>query len=67
MKSMFVSASASNKLSKEILRLVQIAISRLRERISRNDSCNDEVMIMTVVLLAHLAIGDWFYSEISTD
>jgi hypothetical protein len=57
MKGMFTSACAPNKLSEEVLRLVLIAISRLRERIARKNSCNDEVTIMTVVFLTHLAVS----------
>ena len=59
MKAMFIFTSAPNKLSEEILRLVQIAISRLRERISKNHCCNDEATIMTVVFLTHLAVSEW--------
>ncbi len=57
MRGMFVSACAPNQLSEDILRLVHIAISRLRERIARDDYCNDEVTIMTIVFLTHLAVS----------
>jgi hypothetical protein len=59
MKGMFVSACPcpADTLPEDILRLVHIAISRLRERIGRNDSCNDDVTIMTVVFLTHLAVS----------
>ncbi|KIW64144.1 hypothetical protein PV04_09099 [Phialophora macrospora] len=59
MKGMFISACPcpADILPEDILRLVHIAISMLRQRIARNDSCNDDVTIMTVVFLTHLAMA----------
>ena len=56
MRGIFTSTSPANKLPEDILRLIQIAISRLRDRITRNDCCNVEVTIMMVVFLTHMAV-----------
>lgn len=57
MKGMFMSPCAANRLPEDILALVHVAISKLRLRIAKNEFINDEVTIMVVVFLAHLAVS----------
>ncbi|OQU99091.1 Fungal specific transcription factor domain-containing protein [Cladophialophora immunda] len=52
----FLSSCSQNGPSEEVLRFVQIAISKLRRRIAGHDFCNDDATIMTVLFLAHLAM-----------
>ena len=42
--------------SKQALRFVQVAISKLRERISRQEYINDDGSIMAVAWLCHLSV-----------
>ncbi|OAP65783.1 hypothetical protein AYL99_01755 [Fonsecaea erecta] len=53
----FVSSCSQDGPSAGVLRFVQIAISKLRDRIARHDRCNDDATIMTVLFLAHLAMA----------
>ncbi|KIY01689.1 uncharacterized protein Z520_01826 [Fonsecaea multimorphosa CBS 102226] len=52
----FLSSSSQSGLSEEVLRFVQIAISKLRERIARHNYCNDDATIIIVLFLTHLAM-----------
>ena len=43
--------------SEQVLRFVQIALSRLRQRISRQDYTNDNGSIMAVLFMCHLSVS----------
>lgn len=57
MKGMFMSPCTANRLPEDILALVHVAISKLRVRIAKDECSNDEVTIMVVLFLAHLAVS----------
>lgn len=53
----FISLMQGNGISAEALRFVQVAMSKVRQRIAKHETWDDDASIISVTFLAHLSVS----------